>query len=593
MAAQNKSLSNSENKLTLEEYKKLLLLCPVPMAITKYETGMFVAVNVHFEKWTGYSQKELTGVKVSEINFYVDPDDRQRIVEKLIKDGSINNYEFWIYNKDKKKIYFMFNAELAEIENEKYIISTSVDLTEKKEFEIKLKESESKYRNLFNNATDSIYLWLVNDEFKVEKLLEVNESACAITGYSREELLKMMPWELNAVESKELSLSATKQIIDTGSAKFEIILQRKNGDKLNVEVNSHLFELNNKKVILSIMRDVTLRKNIEDELRLTKFCVDNASVGIIRTGSDAKILGANNYICELLGYSEKELCEKYIYEIDPNFPRNVWRDHRKSLKQRGTDTFETIHVKKNGQSVPVQITNTYIEYRRSEFSFSFVQDITERKLSEQKIINSLREKEILLKEIHHRVKNNLQVVSSLLYLQSQQLKNPELMELFKVSQNRIRSIALIHEKLYQSYDLVFVDFAQYVNSLIIVLKESFNLEDELIDVHVESNNIRLDISKAIPCGLIINELITNSIKHAFKDKKKGIISIELKLEQNKYLLTVKDNGIGLPASLNLSEQKTLGLKIVENLVYQLNGKFTIEVNHGTQFNITFANDNTE
>jgi two-component sensor histidine kinase len=180
-----------------------------------------------------------------------------------------------------------------------------------------------------------------------------------------------------------------------------------------------------------------------------------------------------------------------------------------------------------------------------------------------------------------------------LYLQSQQLENPELMELFKVSQNRIRSIALIHEKLYQSYDLVFVDFAQYVNSLIIVLKESFNLEDELIDVNVESNNIQLDISKAIPCGLIINELITNSIKHAFKDKKKGIISIVLKLEQNKYLLTVKDNGIGLPASLNLSEQKTLGLKIVENLVYQLNGKFTIDVNHGTQFNITFADDNTE
>lgn len=216
-----------------------------------------------------------------------------------------------------------------------------------------------------------------------------------------------------------------------------------------------------------------------------------------------------------------------------------------------------------------------------------VRDITEKKQAEQKINKSLEEKDVLLREIHHRVKNNLQIVSSLLSLQSRYIEPPELVEIFKDSQSRIKSMALIHEKLYQTGDLTRIDMAEYIHELVSGLFRSYNVNSELIKFRINSDNILLDINTSIPCGLIINELVTNSIKHAFLGKISGEVNIALNCENNNLMMMVQDNGIGFPEELELQKVKTLGLQLVTSLTRQLEGSIELKRKNGTCFRIKF------
>jgi len=216
-------------------------------------------------------------------------------------------------------------------------------------------------------------------------------------------------------------------------------------------------------------------------------------------------------------------------------------------------------------------------------------ELTERKEAEKKIKKSLAEKEILLKEIHHRVKNNLQVISSLLYLQSNKAFEPTTMELFNESQNRIRSMALIHEQLYQSEDLVSINFIDYIKGLISHLSNSYQTELHKIKIEKKIENVQLSIDKAIPTGLIINELVSNSLKHAFPDNKKGKINIQMTLNKDKNVhLIIEDNGIGLPEELDPKNPDSLGLQLVNTLTKQLRGTIKYHTSKGTKYLITFS-----
>ncbi|MCL5029906.1 MAG: CHASE3 domain-containing protein [Bacteroidetes bacterium] len=214
-------------------------------------------------------------------------------------------------------------------------------------------------------------------------------------------------------------------------------------------------------------------------------------------------------------------------------------------------------------------------------------EILERKKAEEQISNSLQEKVVLLREIHHRVKNNLQVISSLLNLQSSYIEDKKALEIFRESQNRIRSMALIHEKLYQSKDLNKIEFSEYVKSLIKDLFSSYNVDTERIILKSEFEGIYFEIDIAILCGLIINELVSNSLKHAFPSGRKGEIYIELKNEEKKYILILRDTGIGFPAGLDFRKTESLGLQLVNTLTDQLGGKIELNQNGCTEFKIVF------
>jgi PAS domain S-box-containing protein len=228
---------------------------------------------------------------------------------------------------------------------------------------------------------------------------------------------------------------------------------------------------------------------------------------------------------------------------------------------------------------------------------SFVQgigyDITERKRFEEQIQASLREKEVLLKEIHHRVKNNLQVTSSLLKLQSDHIRDPQAQEMFADSQNRIRSMALVHEKLYQTSDLSRINFVDYSASLAALLFRSYGIDDKQISLHIEGSGIFLSVESAVPCGLIVNELLSNCLKHAFPHGRRGNIQIRIGREGSRQLtLEVADNGVGLPPALDLEKTDTLGLQLVWNLAEQLDGTIHVERQEGAAFKIAFPEAGT-
>lgn len=233
----------------------------------------------------------------------------------------------------------------------------------------------------------------------------------------------------------------------------------------------------------------------------------------------------------------------------------------------------------------------YSEKLRKELERE-LQELRDR-LAEKQIKASLKEKEVLLKEIHHRVKNNLQIVDSLLQLQSRPTPDPRAVDILRDSQNRISSIALVHKKLYRSEDLANINFAQYVPDLTVYLFDSYNINSTAVTLHTNVDNISLEIDTAIPCGLIINELVSNALKYAFPDNRNGEIQIEFHADREGMMtLIVRNNGIGIPEGFDIKTTQSLGLTLVQGLVEQLEGTLKIDRTRGTEFRITFPGGRT-
>jgi two-component sensor histidine kinase len=215
--------------------------------------------------------------------------------------------------------------------------------------------------------------------------------------------------------------------------------------------------------------------------------------------------------------------------------------------------------------------------------------VIERKLADENIKKSLNEKELLLKEIHHRVKNNMQIISSLLNLQACRIEDQDQKNLFDETRDRIRSMALVHEQLYRSRDLAYINLKDYITQLTRRLMRSYSIAPGKIELILDACNFDINIIKAVPCGLIINELVSNVLKYAFPDDMKGYLRINLRNDVNgKCLLNIKDNGIGLPKDFNLQNTDSLGLELVTMLIKQIDGSFDITGGEGTEVTITFA-----
>ena len=217
------------------------------------------------------------------------------------------------------------------------------------------------------------------------------------------------------------------------------------------------------------------------------------------------------------------------------------------------------------------------------------QEIYDRKQIEETLRTALQEKEVLLKEVHHRVKNNLQVISSLLDLQTDCIENEKMQDVFRESQNRIRSMAMIHEQLYQTPDLARIDFVDYVESLTSHLFRSYRTQANQVTLHLDIASIYLSIETAIPCGLIINELVSNALKHAFPDDRGGDISIELQPREAQDLsLVIRDNGVGLPSDMDFRQSRSLGMTLVMTLVKQVSGVMEWDNDNGLEVQIVFS-----
>ncbi|WP_392480799.1 PAS domain-containing protein [Nostoc sp. C110] len=345
-----------------------------------------------------------------------------------------------------------------------------------------------------------------------------------------------------------------------------------------------------------VVVEISDRKRAEQMLELQAVITRNMAEGIcLVRATDGIFVYTNPKFEQMFGYEPGELIGQHVsivnYGDEHTTPEEVNQAIRTAIIQNGEATYEVHNIKKDG--TPFWCRANACIFGHLEYGNVLVavqQDITEHKQAEEKIKASLKEKEVLLKEIHHRVKNNLGIVSSLLQMQCRRTQDPVVTSVLRDSQNRIASIALVHEKLYRSEDLADIDFAQYIPDLTTHLFDSYNVNSSQIHLKIQVDDASLDIETAIPCGLIINELVSNALKYAFVGNIRGEIEVKFYQESESILtLIIRDNGIGLPENFDSKKAKTLGINLVQGLVKQLRGKLEIESHQGTQFKITFTN----
>jgi PAS domain S-box-containing protein len=483
------------------------------------------------------------------------------------------------------------------------ITAIARDATERKLAEEKLKANEEKLKLVFNNVSDVIFTF--NSDFILTSITPTVET---LSGYKPEELegkpiddLDFMTTEsmANALDSLEKVLAGE----DIGYPEYEF--KSKDGTKRMVEVSYTPVFVDGEFVdMICVARDITERKLAEEKLReseeMYKSLVMTLPDAVSSTDLEGNLIYVSPRTLELHGYeySDELLGESAFKFIHPDDHEIALKNLQKTLEDGFTRNLEYTMIKKDGSIFTGLLSAALIKdsMGQPKSFIATVRDISERKIVEEQIIESLEEKEVLIREIHHRVKNNIQVITSMLNLHTGHVTDKQYIESIKEIQNRIRTMALIHEKLYKSKDLAHIDTFEYIKDVVNSLFRVYGININMVKPNISVDNISLNIDLGIPCGLIINELVSNSLKHAFSDGGEGKILIDIKpLDSNgeKISLTVSDNGSGFPENIDYKNTETLGLQLVNTLVDQLDGTIELNTNGKTEFNIVFLQEKKE
>jgi PAS domain S-box-containing protein len=464
----------------------------------------------------------------------------------------------------------------------------------KHRIETELKRSEEKFYDLYNNAPD-MYI-SINAESG--EILECNDTVLKTTGYDKDELIGRTVFEIYHPDSRERAAAVYKKFQETGEVKGEdLMILKKDGSTGYVNLSASAVRSETGKIIKSrsIWRDITDKKILERQLveneERFRLLFENSPLPYQSLDIDGKVVEVNNSWLKVLGYKKEEVLGKSIRDfldqdslgtLKENFSR-----FRESGEVRGVEFFMR---KKNNEKILVSV-NGKLSYRRdgsSKQTHCIFRDITEQREAERKLEASLNEKDILLKEVHHRVKNNMQVIISLINLQAGYVEDPVILEFFKDTMYRIRSMALVHEKLYQSESISAINFGDYIRALTSDISQQYVSGGLRGEVKVDVEDITMGIDRAIPCGIIINELVSNSFKHGFQEIAHGVININFyKTGNSDVVLQVSDNGKGLTESFDIRNIKSLGMQLVDSLVLQINGTLDIKKQGGASFTITF------
>lgn len=434
------------------------------------------------------------------------------------------------------------------------------------------------YNNLFDKMSSGA---LVIDSLK--RIVDINKAAEIILGINQSFIGSYI----------ENDLDQLKDIYPLENIKSKIKTEIKIDSPSVTWLDLQITPLDKKDQLLGWLItfiDISARKKAESLLTKSekdyRDLVNHSLVGIYKTDRNGELLFANNSLANIFGYNSAEDIKGIM--ITSLYKNLNDRDIiLKKLEEKGKlEEYEVEMVTRTGKPVDVLISAK----RDGETISGMIMDITENKKSQDLVKKSLLEKEMLLKEIHHRVKNNLMVISSLLSLQSRYIKDEVSKSIFKESQNRARSMALIHELLYRSTDLKRINFGDYIKTLTNELFRMYVTDPNRIKLNINVEDVMLDINTAIPLGLIVNELVSNSMKHAFPNDRKGKIDIEFKLEDGIYSMIVSDNGVGFPKDYDLEVSDSLGLRIVNSLTEQIDGQIELERTNGTRYIIKFKEE---
>ena len=625
--------------LTEEKFQTLLKISKFLIYTLDLNTN-FLDVNNAFNDFLGYNKEEI--LDSSSLYKLIHPNDKMVLtkgIKKVLEGTFVKNIEYRL--KKKNGTYIQLSSNQAPIFNERNkiigILCVSQDLTKIKEIQQSIEDhvhrqaliaqfgleaiNEKKIDNVYKKAT-SLLAKILDVEFtKVLEILPnkkflklragvgwhkglvgnatVENNINSQAGYT---LLKTTPVIVENLQT-ETRFYAPKLLADHDVISgLSVIIQGTNTPFgiLGAHTKKHRIfsedDINFLQSIANVLTSVIVRDSTEKELRESeekyRMLTEQSLLGTIIIAEE-RIIFANKGVSNILGFSINELLSWNLNTITQQIHSEDLQTTIEKYNQILNDDISSfqsdIRMKqKNENYIYIRQYLQKIQFQGVTALHINIIDITKQKKNESLLESSLTEKEILLREIHHRVKNNLQIISSLIVLQEQYIKDEKILQIFKDFQSRIKVMALIHQALYNSENLNKISLSKYIENLIDNLLKAYSADSKQIKLQLNIENIDFNLDKAIACGLIINELVSNSLKHAFSKDDNGKIIVTLKkTKNNSILLEVYDNGIGFPKDVDYKDSDKLGLKLISTITKQMDGKIFIEKKHGTHVIITW------
>ncbi len=591
------ALKEKENQASESEKKYRAIFENTGTAVVIInEDAVIVHANAQFVSLSGYSKDEIEGSR--KWSDFVSAEDLDKMLAWHRLRNERNNdaprqYEFTFVAKsgDARDIFLTVDM----IPGTMMRVASLMDITDRKRAERVLLDSEARYRRMFENSIMGIFQ--TNPE---GELVSINPALAAMLGYgSTEELL-------NAVDRKASRLYADPRerdkyvgmIVGSDSLrKFESEFIKKDG----TTAVGYLYAWPRYDIkgtfqgIEGFVDDVTERKRIEEALRESEVkyrqLFTHAPAGIWEIDfTTGRFIRVNSLICEYTGYSEEELLTMSTFDILTDESKQLLMERLKKIHAGETvsDVLEYRIKEKNGNTRWVELHNDFIRHDGKIVGATVVAyDISERKQAEEQIRNLLSEKELLLKEVHHRIKNNMNTIMSLLSLQSAAAKETAVSVALNDAVRRMQGMSVLYDKLYRSENLREISIKSYLSTLVDEIIAMFP-GDTAVRVEKHIGDVRLGVTALSSLGMIVNELITNAMKYAFTGMTEGIITVSVTSQDNRAILIVKDNGGGIPGSVDIEKSGGFGFTLVRMLVKQLKGGLSIEREGGTSIVIDFA-----
>lgn len=552
-------------------------------------SGRYQIINQAMAKLTGREKDEITGKSDAEIfPCELARQCRESDREVLRTKAAGVFYESMTLDGGQTRFFESHKAPVFDADGNLIgIAGISRDVTDEKLAEEKLKQSERDFRSLFENSTLGLYRTTPDG-----RILLANPTLIKMLGYSSFEELASRNLEQNGFEPSYPRRIFMDIMEKEGEVRgLEAAWKRRDGSVIFVRESARAVKDENGRVLYyeGTVEDITEKKRAEmalaEQKELFKTVIDSAEDIVFVLDKNYELILFNQAAARTFGLTLEDIKAKSLREF---YPGESWEEASRRFERvfSGEVIKDDVVIKFGDKKIILNITEVPLRNEKGEIYAicGIARDLTRRVELEKALELSLREKEVLLREIHHRVKNNMQVISSMLNLQAHFLNKPEFTAVIRDCQNRIRSMALIHEHLYKFGQLSQINFGEYLNRLIIHLYNVHRVDQRRVELELDLKPVDIDISLAIPLGLISNELISNCFKHAFPGQRTGKVRVALEQVGTDGLrLEISDNGVGLPENINFDQSSTFGMQLVGILKDQLKADLKVETTGGTKF----------